>query len=57
MNRIMLEKKLYLEWLAVRIGENKGLKVFPPRTFIQGRTLIIFEKIFPQDVYSGQDVY
>ena len=28
-----------------------------PRTFIQGRTFIKLEKISPQDVYSGQDVY
>ena len=30
---------------------------FPPRTFIQDRTLIVFGQFSPQDSYSRQDVY
>ena len=30
---------------------------FPPRTFIQDRTLIVFGQFPPQDSYSRQDVY
>ena len=50
-------QKIKLEWLAIRIDENKGLMVFPPRTFIQGRMLTDFWQYSPQDIYSRQDAY